>query len=168
MMKAIVVKVGENYLGVMELDGTNSNLYDIGYSQDNNINFKQGQEILIYYDFETIILQASPGKIMSDDIKDIKIIKEKSGFEIPINVLKTFCNSPVNISLSITDISTTGLSLVIKDTNPYKSEFSNKYFINKREETLKKLSNVDTIAISNNIDKDTIKKHVNGKKYMEN
>lgn len=46
IMKAVVVEVDENFLSVMDED---TNMYIIKYNDNSNIDFKQEQEILIFW-----------------------------------------------------------------------------------------------------------------------
>jgi len=165
-IRAVVIRVDEKYLEVMELVEDNWNLYTIKYSTNDNINFKQGQEILIYYNEESIIEQ-SGGTISKNDIKKIKILKEKSDTEIPNELLRRVFSSTANISISIEDISLTGVSLIIKDTNDYKYGEYTKYDIYKKNnsslngnswEEVPRISADEKEVSSVNIDNNTVKK----------
>ena len=155
-IKAVVVKVGEKYLEIMKLDGTNSNLYDVSYSSDNNAKFKQGQEVLIYYD--GFIDQSSSAQISK--VKNIKILKEKSSTQIPIDILKKSYNSIDNVSVSIDELSDTDMTISIIDTNKYKYEYSNKYAIYKKQDSWKevlRISNDKENVLSTYVDNTIIK-----------
>ena len=155
-IKAVVVKVGEKYLEIMKLDGTNSNLYDVSYSNDNNAKFKQGQEVLIYYD--GFIDQSSSAQISK--VKNIKILKEKSSTQIPIDILKKSYNSIDNVSVSIDELSDTDMTISIIDTNKYKYEYSNKYAIYKKQDSWKevlRISNDKENVLSTYVDNTIIK-----------
>lgn len=58
-IRAVIVKVYDKSLGVMGIQGENK-LYNIGFADEGNIGFKQGQEILIYSD--GIILESYPAR----------------------------------------------------------------------------------------------------------
>lgn len=75
-MKAIVINATENYLLVMD-EKDQSPLY-IGLPNDTNLQLKQGQEVLIY--FEPVICKnlTYPASIDRKYIKKIRILKEKS------------------------------------------------------------------------------------------
>jgi len=120
-IRAVVVKSGEKHLTVMELKS--ETLYDIFLSNDNSLQFKQGQEILIKCRYGTIIEQSLPASIREQYIKKVKIIKEKSDIEISDKILAMNYNSEDKIFIYIDEISTTGISLTIKDTNEYKQEY---------------------------------------------
>ena len=155
-MKAVVVKVGEKYLEIIKLDGTNSNLYDVSYSSDNKAKFKQGQEVLIYYD--GFIDQSSSAQISK--VKNIKVLKEESSIQIPIDVLKKSYNSIDNVSVSIDELSDTDMTISITDTNKYKYEYSNKYAIYKKQDSWKevlRISNDKEKILSTYVDNTIIK-----------
>ena len=75
MKTAVIVKVNEDSLDVMGIEDSND-LLTVSFAEEGNIGFKQGQEILIYFN----------GKIEDRKIENtgnIEIIKEKSDIEIP-------------------------------------------------------------------------------------
>lgn len=131
-LSAIVVNVKDNYLAVM---GTKDNdLYTVSYSKDNNTKFKQGQEILIYFD--GIIAQSYPAQI--HNVSKVDIAKEKSDIEIPENAIKRLCNSVNNVSVSLTELTKTRISFTLIDTNelPY-GGYSNNYTISKKNDEVR-------------------------------
>lgn len=69
-MKAVVVRVNENSMLVMEYD---KSLMNIGFSEDGNIGYKQGQEVIIYYN--GMVDSMFPGHIGNPGKIEIK--KEK-------------------------------------------------------------------------------------------
>lgn len=81
-LKAIVVKVNKNYLGVKANDGK---LYYANYAK--NEQFKTGQEITIYYNGEKII-NTNPAVLL--DVGNISIEKEVSDIAILEEDLEIF------------------------------------------------------------------------------
>ena len=84
-IKVVVVKVNSTYLLAMDENNTNE-LYSISFTNEGNIGFKKGQEILVYFD--GIVNATYPGGI--NKVGKIEIIKEESNIEIPENIL-TYC-----------------------------------------------------------------------------
>ncbi|MBR3614058.1 MAG: DUF3221 domain-containing protein [Clostridia bacterium] len=117
--KLIVVKVEEKSLKTMDFD---ENLYVVSVKNEDTSKFKQGQEILVYYD--GIILTSYPGGITADKIE---ILKEESDIEIPIEVLRHYNYSQKNISASVEEISNTGIVFNITDLNKIPLEYGNDY-----------------------------------------
>lgn len=125
--KAIVVKVYENSLGVMDIQNTKE-LYSVSFANDGNIGFKQGQEVLIYFD--GMIAQSYPAQI--HNVNKIEIIKEKSDIAIPDDVLQYYYNSTKNVTISLTELTKTRVSLTINDKNENPYNYDNIYCINKK------------------------------------
>lgn len=156
-IRAVVVRADEKYLTIMNIK--DEGLYNISIA-DNSLKFKKGQEILVYCKYDSFIEQTNPASIKSEDIKKIKILKEKSNIEIPNKELVRIYNSGEKVLISINEISQTGISITIKDTNEFKHEYkhSNYYKILKkngstysepaRNNNIK--TTVDSIRIDNN------------------
>lgn len=75
-IRAVVVKANDTSLFV--IDVKDKSPYYIGLPTDINLQFKQGEEIMVYCKYNTIIQQTYPGSISNQYIKKIKILKEKS------------------------------------------------------------------------------------------
>lgn len=133
--KAVVVKVNEKNLAVMEIGKTNSLLY-VGLKNAEDMEFKQGQEILIYFD--GIILTTYPGQL--SNVGKIEIIKEKSNVKIPEEVFRTFYSSSNNVKVSVSKLTSTGISLVIADTNQYPYNYANTYTIYKKNKQVENIN----------------------------
>ena len=71
-MKAVVAKVNKNNLLVMNIK--DEDLIYVGFTDEGNIGYRQGQEIDIYYD--GLILTSYPEQL--SNVGKIEIIKEKS------------------------------------------------------------------------------------------
>lgn len=125
-IKAVVVKPEKSLL-VMGTENTNE-LYSVNYQNKENIEFKQGQEILIYFD--GVVLETYPAQITN--VEKIEILKEKSDIKIPDNILRYCYSSRNNVIVSISEVSKTGIEIIIKDTNELQYEYSNSYKINKK------------------------------------
>lgn len=124
--KAVVVKVEENSLGVMNLDGTS--LCSVSFAKEGNIGFKQGQEVFIY--FNGVIASSFPEQI--HHVGKIKIVKEKSDITIPESILRYYYSSRKNVTVSIDKLTNKEISFSIKDTNELPYEYSNQYAIYKK------------------------------------
>lgn len=81
--KAVVVKVYDKTLLVLGIEREKS-LYDVSFSEEGNIGFKPGQEVLIYFD--GVVMTSYPGQI--SNVSKIEITKEQSDIEIPDDVLE--------------------------------------------------------------------------------
>lgn len=126
-MKAVIVKVNENSM-LVTTDTKNTNgLMNIGFADDGNIGYKQGQEILIYYN--GMIDSMFPGLIGKPG--KIKIKKEKSNIEIAESILRYAYSSINNVSIEISELTNKGITLKITDINELKFVFANSYKIEK-------------------------------------
>ena len=125
-IEAIVVEVNNNGLLVMGKDDV-TELYSIGFADEGNIGFKQGQEVLIYFD--GIVMTSYPMQL--GNIDKIEIIKDKSDIEIPNNVLRYCYNKKENVTVTINGVTSTSISLNVKDINEIPYEYSNSYAIYK-------------------------------------
>ena len=142
--KAVIVKTAEKYLSVMGLEGP-YDLYNISYEKEDNINFKQGQEIIIYYD--GTIQETFPASI--PHIQKIEIVKEKSDIEIPMSVLKFYNSSANNVNVTVNEITNSDITITITDTNRYPYEYTANYVINK------KVKNPNYTGVGQKIGEDT-------------
>ena len=142
--KAVVIKVDERSLVAMGI-GDVTGLLIVGYTQEGNIGFKQGQEILIYYD--GIVIETYPGQL--GKVKKIKILKEKSDTEIPESYLKYCFSSSDNVKVTVNEFKTTGITLTITDTNELPYEYTGSYTIRK------KVKNKDYTGIGYKLGEDT-------------
>lgn len=124
-MKAVVIKVNEKSLLVMGSD--NIGLCSVSFAKEGNIEFKQGQEILIYYD--GMVATSYPSQIYN--VGEIKILKQESETTIPEDILRYCYSSRNNVTVSVSKITRTGIEFIIKDTNKLKYDYSNTYTIYK-------------------------------------
>lgn len=100
-IRAVVVEAYQNTSykdSIIVMDIHDKVLYIVTLPKEINEEFKQGQEVLIYTNGESIIELSSPAYIDSDCVKKIEIVKENSNTKIPENILKGDYNS-VNLRM---------------------------------------------------------------------
>lgn len=142
--KAVVIRVNENSLDAMGIEGM-TDIFSVGFANEGNIGFKQGQEILIY--FSGMIMDTYPAQL--GKAGKIEIIKEKSDIEIPEKYLKFYYSSRDNVKITINELQENGMTLTITDTNELHYEYSSSYTI------LKKVKNKDYTGVGYKIGEDT-------------
>lgn len=142
--KAVVIKVNDKSLSVMGFDREND-LYSVSYAEDGNNKFKQGQEILIY--FNGIVAETFPSQI--GNVGKIEIIKEKSDKAIPEDIIRFYYNYRDKVKTTISELTNSGITLTITDTNEIPYDYSDKYVVNK------KVKNKDYKGIGYKIGEDT-------------
>lgn len=126
-MNAVVMKVHENSLLVMNIE--DKGLSSVGFVKEGNIGFKEGQEVLIYYD--GYMLESYPPQL--GKVEKIKILKEKSDVSIPDDVLRYYYSSYNNVNINISELTNKGLTITITDTNELPYDYSDiKYTIYKK------------------------------------
>lgn len=162
--KAVIVKVLPNALWVMEPENYDD-LIEVTYSEKNNSKFKQGQEILIYYNKEWQLDKSL--KILIMNVGKIEILKEKSGVEIPKDMLIACYNSKKQIEIFDVDIKNNSIEYKIKDTNDYPYEFSENYELYKVEKN-EENENKQLIFYNNKNDIKTTKLNENTTSYNYN
>lgn len=126
IMDAVVVKVDEESMLVLASD-SDSMLASVGFLKEENIGYKQGQEIAIYYSGD--ILESYPCQLAG--IEKIEIVKDKSNKEIPDSILRYCYSSRYNVSVEIAELTNSGIYLKITDTNELKYNYSHNYKIEK-------------------------------------
>ncbi len=126
-MKGVIIRVFDNSLGVMGIEGV-SGLVDVGFTKEGNIGFKQGQEIVVYFDGNVMTMH--PQQL--GNVQKIEIVKEKSKVEIPEEYVKFYYNSNDNIEITINELTESGITFSIKDKNQYPYEYSKSYNIYKK------------------------------------
>lgn len=125
-MKAVIIKVYETGLMVMQIDENRSEVISLGINED--IRFKRGQEILIH--FNGMVMETYPAQLGS--VGKIEIIKEKSDVVIPDNILRNFYSFHEKVNITISELTNTGISLTITDTNEIPYDFAHSYTIDKK------------------------------------
>lgn len=153
-MKAVVLKVSDKYLAVMNFK--DKEIWHISIPDNNKNEFKEGQEIRAYINRETVIELTYPPSIK--DINKIKVLKQKSNVKIPIEITRRINNKTENIHYEVETITPEGITLIIKDTNEYKREYkSSKYYIiSRNKEKLSKDIDVEEVNFIK-LDEDTVK-----------
>ena len=126
-IKAVVVKVNENNLLAMGIENK-MELYSIGLKTAQNIKFEKGQEILVY--FNGTVMESYPAQI--GNIERIETIKEKSNTQIPDDIMRFCYNSKDKVNVVITELTNSGITLTITDTNDLQYNYSHSYRINKK------------------------------------
>lgn len=139
-LKAVVVKVNEKNMLVMETERANE-LVSVRFTDEGNIGFKQGQEIVICFD--GMIMESYPAQI--GNVQKIEIVQEKSNIEIPDNILRYCYSSKGNVTISINEFTKSGISFNIEDTNELPYTYTNNYKI------YKKVKNENYIGIGHKI-----------------
>lgn len=152
-MRGVVIKAEEKSLTIMDVK--DEGLYYVSIPENNKLQFKQGQEILIYFNDYAIIEQSYPANIGKEDIEKIRILKEKSNVKIPNKKLERVYNSGENVLITIDELSPIGISITINDTNEFKREYnhSNSYIVSKKGSNgsyneLVRKSNIRTVVNS--------------------
>ena len=126
-MDVVIVRVDDTYLEVINKDDPNDVMR--ANIPDDDINeYKQNQEVRVYYN--GMINEMYPGSF--DKVSKIEILKDNSDVTIPEKALKLFYSSRNNVSVSNINVTQTGVSFEIKDTNEYKYEYTNTYTLFKK------------------------------------
>ncbi len=154
IMNAVIVRADKNGLMTVTLDDTQK-LIHIGFTDDGDIGYKQGQEIEIHFD--GIIDSMYPARISKP--RKIKIIKEESNIEIPEYALRYCYSSKDNVNVEISELTNSGIYLKITDTNELKYSYSHKY------EITKKVKNPDYTGVGYKIGEDTANSTVGYTRY---
>ena len=129
ILEAVILKVYPQSLGVMKIkdnEGTRD-LYNVSFAEEENIGFKEGQEVAIYFD--GAIAESYPAQIYN--VNKIEITKEQTQIEIPEDVIRYYNNNKDNVNINIEYLTNTGLAITITDTNEIPYEFSNDYTLYK-------------------------------------
>lgn len=143
-IRAVVVEVYDNGLMVMGIKGE-TGLISVGFTKEGNIGFKQGQEIVIY--FNGTVMESYPEQL--GGVGKIRIVKEKSDEQIPEDILRYCYSSDKNVSVSIKEFTKSSVTLTIKDSNEIPYIYSDAYVI------YKKVRNKDYTGVGHKIGNDT-------------
>lgn len=126
-MDVVIVRVDDTYLEVINKDDPND-VMRANIPDDDTNEYKQNQEVRVYYN--GMINEMYPGSF--DKVSKIEILKDNSDVTIPEKELKLFYSSRNNVSVSNINVTQTGISFEIKDTNEYKYEYTNTYTLFKK------------------------------------
>lgn len=128
-IKILVVGVEEQYLKAVRIsDNQIGEELCVYFSEDGDIGFKRGQEVLVYFNGD--ILTSWPAQISNPG--KLEIVKQESDIEIPKYVLKNFYSSKNNVNINVTEISNKGISFTIEDKNDVKFDYGNTYALDKQ------------------------------------
>lgn len=119
--KLLVVEVKNNALYTMGLDAPKA-LYIVKLKNQDVSMFNKGQEIFAYYD--GIIDTIFPGSFTADKVK---VLKEKSDKEIPIEVLRYYNYSMDNIYIEIGEFTNLSINFSITDSNKYPLDYGDEF-----------------------------------------
>lgn len=146
-LKAVIIEVNNNSLSVMGINNSEglNGIYTVGFTKEGNIGFKEGQEILIYFD--GMILETFPGQI--NDAQKIEITKEKSDTNIPDDVIRFFNNKSDKVDVNISELTNKGVTININDENELPYEYTNDYIM------YKEVKNEEYTGVGNKIGEDT-------------
>ena len=126
-MDVVIVRVDDTYLEVINKDDPND-VMRANIPDDDTNEYKQNQQVRVYYN--GMINEMYPGSF--DKVSKIEILKDNSDVTIPEKALKLFYSSRNNVSVSNINVTQTGISFEIKDTNEYKYEYTNTYTLFKK------------------------------------
>lgn len=143
-LTAVVVKVSDSSLLVEGITGSVSGLYYVGIPQK-GIEFKEGQEIMI--SFDGYVMESAPPQL--GKVNKIKIIKEKSDTEISKQSLQYAYSSHDNIKITVNELTNSGITLTIVDTNKFPYNYGHHYTIER------KVKNPDYTGVGQKLGEDT-------------
>lgn len=125
-INAVVVEVHEKGMTVMDFEDGNS-LITVGFTDEGNIGFKQGQEISIRYSGG--IMESYPAQL--GNVEKIEIVKEQSDVEIPDSILRFCYSTKENVEVQVTELTNHGITLTVIDTNEIPYNYGRQYTIAK-------------------------------------
>lgn len=143
-IKAVVVRVNENSLLAMGIE-PEKGLYSVGLKNARDVKFEKGQEILIY--FNGVVLESYPAQL--GNIGKIEIVKNESDVQIPDDIIRFCYNSENKVDVKISELTNSGITLIITDTNTLPYNYPHSYRINK------KVKNADYTGKGEKIGEDT-------------
>lgn len=125
-INAVVVEVHEKGMTVMDFEDGNS-LITVGFTDEGNIGFKQGQEISIRY--SGTIMESYPAQL--GNVEKIEIVKEQSDVVIPDSILRFCYSTKENVEVQVTELTNHGITLTVIDTNEIPYNYGRQYTIAK-------------------------------------
>lgn len=125
-INAVVVEVHEKGMTVMDLEDGNS-LITVGFTDEGNIGYKQGQEISIRY--SGTIMESYPAQL--GNVGKIEIVKEQRDVEIPDSILRFCYSTKENVEVQVTELTNHGITLTVIDTNEIPYNYGRQYTIAK-------------------------------------
>lgn len=127
VMRAVVMQVYKNSLGVMEIKNNEEagTLYTVSFAEEGDIGFKPKQEINIYYD--GTIAETYPAQI--HHVNKIEILKDTTEISIPDDIIRYYNNSKDKVNIQISEASTKGFIITIEDENELPYVYTNDYIL---------------------------------------
>lgn len=104
---------------------TGGGLYSASIPKGNTIEFKMGQEILIYHN--GWFLETYPEYIVA--VGKIKILKQNSDIDIPENILRYCYSNTDNVKVNIFELTTKNMEVEIRDSNELPYNYLEEYSI---------------------------------------
>lgn len=142
--KGVIVKVNEKSLIIYGTENV-TDLYTVGFNSEEDIEFKQGQEVQIY--FNGMVMESYPAQL--GKVSRIKIIKEESEIAIPDRILRYCYSSVNNVEVRVSELTNKGITFTIIDKNELPYTYSNEYTL------YKKVKNENYTGIGYKIGEDT-------------
>ena len=127
--KAIIVGVNKNSLCVIDSEN-NELLYEVYFSDEGNIGFEPGQEILIYFNGKSLI-GGMNGINYLGSVGKIEITGNEYNELVTADVLKKFYTNFDNVDVSIDNLTTEEITTTVTDDNYIKYNFTNNFSLQK-------------------------------------
>jgi len=119
--KGIVVRQEKDSLIVMPIPGdeTNRNQESFQYERENDLNLKQGQEVIVTFHY-------LENNVHSAIIEKVEIVKEKSDIELPRDIIVKAYSSKKKIEVNIDKQKSNNskITFVITDNNEFKYDYA--------------------------------------------
>lgn len=128
--KAIIVGINKNSLFVIDNEN-NELLYEVSFTNEGNIGFKQGQEILIYFNGKNSGFTGKNEINKINTASKIEITGNENKSVVTNDILKKFYTTFDNVKVNIDNITNTEITMTIIDSNDIKYDFANKYTLSK-------------------------------------
>ena len=127
--KAIIAGVNKNSLCVIDSEN-NELLYEVYFSDEGNIGFEPGQEILIYFNGKSLI-GGMNGINYLGSVGKIEITGNEYNELVTADVLKKFYTNFDNVDVSIDNLTTEEITTTVTDDNYIKYNFTNNFALQK-------------------------------------
>ena len=127
--KAIIAGVNKNSLCVIDSEN-NELLYEVYFSDEGNIGFEPGQEILIYFNGKSLI-GGMNGINYLGSVGKVEITGNEYNELVTADVLKKFYTNFDNVDVSIDNLTTEEITTTVTDDNYIKYNFTNNFALQK-------------------------------------
>ena len=128
--KAIIAGVNKDSLFVVDSENDEF-LYEVSFTNEGNIGFKQGQEILIYFNGKNSGFTGANGINQINTVSKIEITGNENKSVVTNDILKKLYTTFDNVKANIDNITNTEITMTITDSNDIKYEFANTYTLSK-------------------------------------